>query len=213
MAVDEASLAGLSTAVSTAVRSWARRHTPRPVVVTSPHPPPECLRRLAAVTTARKSGWLLDARTATQPDPLFHGEVGPSAVRLALFTEVIHRGPVGAWLDARVDLTPEGGAALTGTIGSAAAEANAAMTLAFVAVWAVIGLVSLVIGVVLAASGRFNLGVGAAIAVPILIAVSILAARGSNALPPELDPIPALLEKIDGVPDATSDYSDSDPAP
>jgi hypothetical protein len=188
----------------------------RPVVVTSPHPPRECARRLAAVTTGSRSGWLLSARTATLPDPLFVGDVGSSVVRVALFSAVGGRSGRSscAWFDALLDPTPAGGTALTGTIGNRSAEsarAKAVLSLVVVAVLAGLGLFFPVLGIVIAASGHFNAGAGVAIGLPILFGVSLLAARGSNALPAELDPVPALLEKIDRVLDATSDYSDPDP--
>jgi hypothetical protein len=201
-----------------ALRDWIRRYIRnqvalemiRPVRVTSPHPPHECARRLAATTARSRSGWLLSARTATLPDPLFVGEVGSSVVRVALFSAVGGRagGSTCAWFDALLDPTPAGGTALTGTIGNRSAEsatANAVLSLVVLTVMAGLGLFFPILGIVIAASGHFNGGVGVAIGLPILFGVSVLAARGRNSLPTGLDPIPALLEKIDHVLDATSD--------
>ncbi len=203
------------TGRSSALHEWIERDMLRRVVVTSPHPPQECLRRLAKVTTGRKSDWHLDWRTATLPDPLFHGEVGPSGVHIALFTEVTTGGPqswVRAWFDARVDPAPEGGTVLAGTIGSPSAQARAVLSLVFMAFWAGMALFSLVIGTVIAASGHFNMGVGAAIVLPVLVTLAILASRGNSGLEAAEDPIPGLLRKIDGVLDATSAFPGPNPA-
>ncbi len=202
------------TGSSSALRNWIERDMLRRVVVTSPHPPQECLRRLAKVTTGRKSDWHLDWRTAALPDPLFHGEVGPSGVRIALFTEVTTGGPgtgVRAWFDARVDPAPEGGTVLAGTVGSPSARARAVLSLAFIVFWAGMALFSLVAGAVIAATGHFNTGVGAAIALPVIVTFAILASRGKNGLEAAEDPIPRLLRKIDGVLDATSAFPGPNP--
>jgi hypothetical protein len=192
-----------------ALHNWVKRDKVRPVVVTSPHPPDECLRRLAKVTTDRRSGWYLDWRTATLPDPLFHGEVGPEGVRVGLFTHVVSRGGVRAWFDARVDAAPGGGTILTGTAGLPSAPERATQTLQFVAFLAVGAVVAFVFGVVMAASGRFNFGVGVAIVVPVIAALTLLASGGYDP-GPRLEaaegPIPGLLRKINDVLDSTSAF-------
>jgi len=203
------------TGRSSALRNWMERDMLRRVVVTSPHPPQECLRRLAEVTTGRKSDWHLDWRTATLPDPLFHGAVGPPGVRIALFTEVTTGGPgtgVRAWFDAQVNPAPDGGTVLTGTVGSPSARARAALSLAFIVSWAGMALLSLLIGAVIAASGHFNTGTGAAIALPVIVTFAVLASRRGNGPEAAEDPIPRLLRKIDGVLDATSAFPGPDPA-
>jgi hypothetical protein len=191
------------------LQNWVTRDNLRPVVVTSPHTPDECLRRLAKVTTGRKSGWYLDWRTATMPDPLFHGEVGPSGIRVALFSQVSRRGGPGAWFDALVVPVPEGGTALTGTVGLPTAEAKATLGLVLIAFWAVAAVASFVIGVVITASGHFHIQVGLAIGLPVLFMLSLLAARGYHpgpGLEPAEPPIPRLLGKINGVLDSTSAF-------
>ena len=163
------------------------------------------MRRLAQVTTARKEGWYLDARTATRPDPLFHGTVESSRVRIGLFPDMLGRygrqHPV--WFDVRVDPCPDGGTVLVGTAGSRTAPPNAVLSLVVIAVFAALALFSLVIGVVIAASGHFNLGVGAAIVIPVIVAAAIAASRGDFTLKDE-GRIPPLLRTICGVLDATS---------
>jgi hypothetical protein len=189
-----------------ALHNYVERDKLRPVVVTSPYPPEECLRRLAKVTTDRKSGWYLDWRTATLPDPLFHGAVGPRGIRVSLFSEAGRRGGPLAWFDAQIATAPEGGTALTGTVGSPSAQATAMATVAFVGFWAVAGVVSFVVGIVIAASGHFNAGVGVAIGLPVLLVLSLLAGRGYHPGPglvPAEAPVPRLLRKIKDVLDST----------
>jgi hypothetical protein len=184
-----------------ALRDGIKRDQRRPVVVTSPHPPDECLRRLAKVTTYRRDRWYSDWRTATLPDPLFQGELWPSGLRLALFTANMARG-YGAWFEARIDPAPEGGTTLTGTVG-------------WPGVWAgpVVGLVALVIwigvAVVITASGHLIPGVGVAIALAVFVLMAILAARARQPGPGterKEAPIPGLLRVINGVLDSTSEF-------
>jgi hypothetical protein len=104
----------------TSVRSWSERTRPRPVVLSSPYPVEECLRRLGQVTTTRTSeSWYLDARTAVLPDPRFRGDVGPASISIVRFDGVHGRG--GVSFSPRLDVRPEpaagGGTTLTGTIG------------------------------------------------------------------------------------------------
>jgi hypothetical protein len=192
-----------------ALRNWVERDKLRPVVVTSPHPPDECLRRLAKVTTDRKSGWYLDWRTATLPDPLFHGEVGPRGVRVGLFTQVVSRGGVRAWFDARIDPAPGGGTILTGTVGLPSGPETAELKLQFAAFLAVGVVAAFVFGVVMAASGHFNLGVGMAIAVPVIAVLTLLASGGydpGRRLEAAAGPIPVLMRKINDVLGSTSAF-------
>jgi hypothetical protein len=195
-----------------ALRDGIKRDKRRPVIVTSPHPPDECLRRLVKVTTYRRDRWYSDWRTATLPDPIFQGEVWPTGVRLALFTAVIAGsiGTPGAWLNARIDPAPEGGTTLTGTVGSPGATATAVMSLVALMIWFGVGVFSFVIGVVITASGHFNPGVGVAIALPVLVVIAALAGRGYKPGPgaeAEEAPIPGLLRKINSVLDSTSAFT------
>ena len=176
-----------------ALHNYVERDKLRPIVVTSPHPPEECLRRLAKVTTDRKSGWYLDWRTATLPDPLFHGVVGPRGIRVGLFAEVGRRGGVRAWFDAQAVPAPGGGTTLTGTIGSTSAQANATAAVAYVGFWAVAGVVSFVVRM--------------AIVVPVIAALALIVS-GAYDIGPRLEaaegPSPGLSRKINDVLESTS---------
>lgn len=159
--------------------AWVEIDKIRAVEVTSSLPPGECVRRLAQVTTARKAGWYLDARTATAPDPLFHGTVESSRVRIGSFRDILtrHGGENPVWFDVRVGPGPDGGTVLAGTVGSRTAPANAVFSLVVMAVFAALALVFFVIGVAIAASGHFNLAVGAAIGIPVIVLPPSLSLR------------------------------------
>jgi hypothetical protein len=89
----------------------------RPVSLSSPHPAEECLRRLAAVTTARGSTWYLDARTAGKPDPRFRGTVTPRWIRVARFSQAIGRNSFVPWLQGCLQAESGGGTSFTGQVG------------------------------------------------------------------------------------------------
>ncbi|MGD0699148.1 MAG: hypothetical protein ABSA02_04605 [Trebonia sp.] len=149
----------------------------------------------------------LDWRTATLPDPLFHGEVGQRGVRLGLFTQAQRRGGVRAWFEAQVAPATGGGSTLTGTVGSPSARQAAMGNLIVVAFWVAAPVVAFAIGVAIAASGHFNFWVGMAVGVPV-IAVFALIVSGAYDLGPRLEaaegPVPGLPRKIDDVLDSTS---------
>jgi hypothetical protein len=195
-----------------AIRAWIERDKIRAVEVISPLPPDECVRRLARLTTTRRESWYMDPRTATRPDPVFHGTVEPSRVRIGLFPDMLgrrrHEDPV--WLDVRVDPGPGGGTVLAGTAGSRTAPARAVLSLVFVAVFAALAVFFFVLGVVITASGHFNLAAGAAIGVPVIGALSALAARGDITMEGE-GRVPPLLRRVRGALDAESKSSDSRP--
>jgi len=87
----------------------------RAVVLSSPYPVDECLRRLAAVTTTRTAAsWYLDPRTAGRPDPLLRGQVGGPWIRVGRWVPVGRRG---YYFTAALSAAPGGGTALTGQIG------------------------------------------------------------------------------------------------
>lgn len=97
---------------------WPARIRPRPVVLSSSHPPGECLRRLATVTTRRgATSWHLDPQNAGRPAPRLRGDVGPSRIFVARFQDASGRNSFAPWLDARPEPAAGGGTALTGKIG------------------------------------------------------------------------------------------------
>ena len=90
----------------------------RPVALSSPYPPGECLRRLTMVTTERgAASWYLDPRTVGRAEPRFRGDAGPSRIFVARFADVAGRNSFAPWLDARLEPAAGGGSTLTGTIG------------------------------------------------------------------------------------------------
>ncbi len=103
-----------------AAGTWGRLMGVRfwPVVLSSPYPPGECLRRLAMVTTTRgPASWHLDSRTAGRPEPRFRGDAGPSRIFVARFAYASRTTRVVPWLDARLEPAAGGGTTLTGVIG------------------------------------------------------------------------------------------------
>jgi hypothetical protein len=72
------------------------------VVLSSPYPVDECLRRLAQVTTTRMpTSWYLDSRTAVRPDPRFWGDVSPSGISVVQFAEKTGRASFAPQLRVR----------------------------------------------------------------------------------------------------------------
>ena len=103
------------------MRSWSARIRPRPVVLSSPYPTDECLRRLAQVTTTRiPTSWYLDSRTALRPDPRLWGDVSPSGISVVQFagkTSRASRASFAPQLRVRPEPAAGNGTTLTGTIG------------------------------------------------------------------------------------------------
>lgn len=98
--------------------SWPACIRPRPVMLSSPHPPSECLRRLAMVTTRRgAASWYLDSRTVGRPAPRLRGDAGPSRIFVARFEDASGRNSFVPWLDVRLEPAAGGGTTLTGRIG------------------------------------------------------------------------------------------------
>jgi hypothetical protein len=73
--------------------------------------------RLAKVTTARGTGWLLDQEKAGLPEPRLRGEVGAQAIRVARFRDSVARNNFVPWLNLQVEPDGRGGTVLTGTVG------------------------------------------------------------------------------------------------
>jgi hypothetical protein len=106
-------------ASGTSVRGWVARFRPRPVVLSSPYPVGECLRRLAEVTTVRgPTAWYLDPKTALRPDPRLRGDLGPSGISVVRWPAARGRPhSFQPWLRVRPEPAAGGGTTLTGTIG------------------------------------------------------------------------------------------------
>ncbi len=97
---------------------WLAGFRSRPVVLSSPYPASQCIRRLAVVTTQRGlTSWHIDPRNAGHPAPRFRGDLGPSRVLVARFEDATGRNSFAPWLDASFEAAATGGATLTGTIG------------------------------------------------------------------------------------------------
>jgi len=158
------------------VRFW-------PVVLSSPYPPGECLRRLAMVTTTRgPTSWYLDSRTAGHPEPLFRGEAGPSRIFVARFADAPRRDRVVPWLDARLEPAAGGGSTLTGAIGLHPAVRARIPVLAGVA--GLIAASALAGGVHLLASGHLA-GLVPTVLAPLALAAFIAGLRAVNLRLPE----------------------------
>jgi hypothetical protein len=181
---------------------------PRLVVVSSPHDPQECFRRLAKVTTDRGGGWYLDPKTAMLPDPRFRGEVGSSWLRVARFRDASRRqGGLMAVLDASIEPVPGGGTTLRGTVGPA--RNNAPTMLAFAAIFATIGVGLFVGGVVDIARGHFVNSLPFVLIPCGLIAFAIfVVAPGKRMVGVMLENIFALLTDVTQLLDATSTFPD-----
>jgi len=66
---------------ATGWRACLARFRRRPVTLWSPHPPSECLQRLATVTSPRAlASWYLDPRTAGRPVPRLRGTADSSRI-------------------------------------------------------------------------------------------------------------------------------------
>jgi hypothetical protein len=108
------------------LRDWRVRFYPRPVVLFTPHPAGECLRRLALATAPHgTSTWYLDPMTLSGPHLRLRGDARPSRIRVTRWTNAGGRIYLTAWLDAQLEPAGEGGTALKGTIGPSR-EARAA---------------------------------------------------------------------------------------
>ena len=192
---------------------------PRPVTVSSPHPPQECLRRLTKVTSARGSDrWYLDPKTAVLPDPLFRGDVKPSRIHVADFTTRDHskNGPLASWLDARIEPAAGGGTTLTGTVGPIRYDQETGeqtgclfltCILLFCAGFFIAGVVQLASGHV--ASGLPKL----LIPMPVAAGMVYLLTSIKKTPDPGDEAGADLMRKVAGLLNATVGYPDEAPAP
>jgi hypothetical protein len=88
-------------------------------VFTSPFPPAECSRRLAAVTVPRPTGGQLRLLIAGGPRPTLVGEVSPSRVRVALPPS---RGSLETWFEGVMNPVRQGGTIVRGAAGPASSS-------------------------------------------------------------------------------------------
>ena len=116
----------------------------RQVVLSSPHPPAECGRRLEAVTGRRLFG---------RNDGLtLQGRVCPALIRVAIRQPAGTRNSVMAWFIGRIEQGPDGGTLVAGTIGPD--EASQAVFAAVSGVWALLVPTMLAVGVASLVSGH-----------------------------------------------------------
>lgn len=137
-----------------AIRASLAGFGAQPVAISSPHPPAECLRRIANLTSRRGHTWYLDSHTAGLPDPRFRGAVGPSWFSVARFSETLGRNSFVPWVAVQVQPNEEGGSALTGTVGLV--RAVRVVMLVIAASGGLILLASLTTGMALLASGHLG---------------------------------------------------------
>ena len=162
---------------------WARLMGVRycPVVLASPYPAGECLRRLAAVTTYRgAASWYLDTKTVGHPDPRFRGHISPSRIIVARWADARGRRGFAPWLDARLESAVGGGTTLTGTIGPP--EGSLAFSTAFVSVVGLMAAGAVAAGVHLLLMGHLA-ELTAVMLAPLALAALIAVLRTSLRLP------------------------------
>jgi len=136
-------------------------------VITSPYPPAECGQRLERVTVKYRPRQYSVAR-AGRPAPRLRGQVSPARVRVAQPLDY-SRNSLVPWFDGVLEMAPDGGTILRGTVGLPSASLPAFVFVS--AVWAV------VIGALLAHGAR-TLAAGNPLQAlpPLLIPCGMLAA-------------------------------------
>jgi hypothetical protein len=160
-----AALDGTICVVMAAVKGRDATARLGPVILSSPYPVDECVRRLAAVTTMRSAtSWYLDPRTVGLPEPRFRGEVSPSRILVA---RCAGRDGFAPMLDARLEPSADGGTRLTGTTGLRPSVRT--FRRVFAGVCGLIAVASLAGGIHLLVSGHLA-GLGPAVLVPLLMA-------------------------------------------
>lgn len=116
----------------------------RQVVLSSPHSPAECGRRLEAVTGRRLFG-----RNGGLP---LQGRITPALIRVAIRQPAGSRNSVVAWFIGRIEQGPDGGTLVAGTIGPD--ESSQAVFVAVTGVWALLVPIMLAVGVASLVSGH-----------------------------------------------------------
>jgi hypothetical protein len=185
------------------VRKWFAGFRSRPVMLSSPHPVSECLRRLAAVTTQRGStSWYLDPRNASRPDPRLRGDVGPSRISVARFEDAAGRNSYAPWLDARLESAAGGGTTLTGRVGL-----HPAVTVLIPMIAGVGGLLALGAlagGVALLVSGHLS-GLLPAVLIPLALTAFIVSFNTVGLRSLERD-IPKLIQEMNEILGSTATF-------
>jgi hypothetical protein len=173
--------------------AWLGSLSPRPVVLSAPSPPEECLRRLAAVTTSSSYlSWHLDARNRGNPEPSFRGQVGPRDISVAGFEDASGRSSFAVWLKASAEPAGDAGTTLAGTLGMVLTARIVVAGLAGVE-----GLIALVAAIALLASGRLGESL---LAVPVLLVPAALIVTVRAYCRRVLDRrIPVLIDQVNDV--------------
>ncbi len=187
------------------------RYSPSPVVMSSPHPQQECMRRLVAVTSMRGDSWYLDPKTVGRPEPLLHGYTGKWSVQVADWEEKRSRYGRPSRLEAELASAPDGGTTLKGQVGPGyEAKARGFLTAVFAAAVPLILLGVFIAGLGLLSSGHV------ASALPVLLIPAALGGifwhvvKANRRTPGEAgdDSSARLLKKVAGLLDATIDVPD-----
>jgi hypothetical protein len=177
------------------VLGWFASFRSRPVVLSSPHPPSECLRRLATVTSQRGYAWYFNSKNIGRPDPQLRGDVDPSRILVARFQNSLAQNSFVPWLDIRPEPSAEGGTILTGRIGLHPAAKVLLPVLA--AGGGLVPLSGLVAGVAQLVSGRL-IGALPFVLIPLALGAGTLGfnVAGLRSLERE---IPKLIQDMNGI--------------
>lgn len=188
------------TSPDSRVRIWLgifRRHQ---VVLSSPHPVSECLRRLAEVTALHDAtAWYLDPQTVGRPEPRFRGQVELSRIQLARFNAGSGRDSFFAVLNARPRREADGGTTFSGRVGEGAGVAFLEPALTAAAGLVSVGL--LVAGVIQLVLGHL---IGLAPAVAFWLPIAGMAGLNVAAHLSLQRDIPELLQMVNEVLDSTT---------
>jgi hypothetical protein len=190
------------TSSATRTRSRFAGFGARPVMLSSPHPASECLRRLTMVTSHRGSTWYLDPRNAVLPDPRFRGDAGPSWISLARFEDAAGRNSFVPWLQGRLEPAAGGGTTIAGSVGLNPAVKAVIPVIA--GGGGLIALSALAGGVALLAAGHLS-GLLPAVLIPLALITLLVSVNvvGMRSLERE---IPKLIQEVNGILDSTATF-------
>lgn len=186
------------------VRSRSAGTSPRPVVLSSPYPVEECLRRLAQVTTTRTPGsWYLDTWTAVLPNPRFWGDASPSGISIVQFEGAGGRASFVPQLRIRPEPAAGDGTTLTGTIGMSQDSKDIMRVL--IGGLSIICLGFITGGIVTLAHGDIS---GIVLLLLPLLASGFAAAFSSDGLRSLEEGIPKLIEDVNKTLGSTATFPD-----